>query len=403
MRRLTTYAVIVLLTVTALVLLWQFRSAVALFALALVLAAAARPTVDRLTGRRLPRGAAVLLTYGIGLGLVALAILLITNPLITELQALGNRLASTYEQTLPRWAEERPFLQAILAMLPPADELYELIIGAQGELLVRNALGVTRGLFGLASSLVVVLVLSIYWMVDQVRVERLLLSLLPAGRRARAREMWQAVMAGAGAYLRSEYVQSLLALALLSVGYLALGLEFALTLAVIGTIARLIPLLGIVLAPLPVLLSGWSDGWAIAIGATVYCVAVLVALDVVVEPRVLDRSRESPMVTLLVMLALLYEFGVIGLIVAPPLAGAIVILLRWALERGRPQPVAEPAAHLAELQMQLHLLQVSSAAEDEALAPEVANLLGRLEALMTRAASVLQPETVVPTEDSRPT
>jgi predicted PurR-regulated permease PerM len=390
MRRLALYSALALLTIAGLVLLWQFRSVVALFGLAVVLAAAVRPVVDRLVDRGLPRWLAAVLTYLFGLAVVASVLVIVMNPLVAELQSLADASAAAYEQVLPRWAERTPFLKAVVEQLPPADLVYEMILGAEGERIVANVLGITRGLFGLASGLAIILALSIYWTADQVRVERLILSLLPAVHRTGARNMWQATITHAGAYMRSEAVQSLLALGLLSAGYAAFGLNFPLTIALFGAIARLIPLIGVLLAPLPVLLMGWSQGWPVTLAAAAFSVAVLVALRMVVGPRLRDRQPESPILTLLVMLALVDEFGLLGLIVAPPLAAAIHIVLTFAFDRQRVTPASEPAEQMTALRRRLQALQAGSAMDEQPLSPEAVSLAERLENLLGQAAGAVQ-------------
>ena len=96
--------------------------------------------------------------------------------------------------------------------------------------------------------LLISLVLSIYWSVDQQHFKRLWLSLLPFDMRARAREIWQEIETGLGGYLRSQLIQSMLALILMGIGFQVLGLKYAVALAFLGAIGWLIPWVGVLLA-----------------------------------------------------------------------------------------------------------------------------------------------------------
>ncbi|MCA9983884.1 MAG: hypothetical protein KDE59_06310, partial [Anaerolineales bacterium] len=85
MTKLARYSVIVLSTLALLVIFWQFRLVVLLFLFAVIVAAALRPVITRLTARHVPIGLAHLLTY-LGLILILLAIVLFTgDQVITDL------------------------------------------------------------------------------------------------------------------------------------------------------------------------------------------------------------------------------------------------------------------------------------------------------------------------------
>lgn len=83
-----------------------------------------------------------------------------------------------------------------------------------------------------------------------------MLSLLAVGQRNQARRIWQAIESGAGAYLRSEIVQSFVGIVLLYIGYQLIGLPYPSLLALLGGMAWLVPLVGVLLTAIPVLAVG---------------------------------------------------------------------------------------------------------------------------------------------------
>jgi predicted PurR-regulated permease PerM len=212
--------------------------------------------------------------------------------------------------------------------------------------------------------------------------------------------LWLAVSGQAGAYLRSEAVQSLAALATLAAGYSALGLDYPLAMALFAAVARLIPLIGVVLAVIPPLLTGWSEGWPVALAAAGLAAAVVVGLKLLIEPRLRDRGSDSPILTLLVMLALVDEFGLLGLVAAPPLAAAVQIVLGFAFGRQKARPALEPAEQMTRLRDRLDQLHRSAQVAEEPLPPEAANMLERLEELLRRASGAVRAEDVAPVTDS---
>jgi putative permease len=390
MKRLAIYSVSVLATVTAVIFLWQFRGVLLLFLLSLALASAARPLVTRLVQRGVPLWLGTLLTYLAGLSLLAALLLLLGPALLGEGQHLADKAAAAYEQTWLAWTRGETSQQAIAARLPPPDLLLEALTGAQGELLAQRLFNLTTAVSAILGSFIVALALSVYWTVDQARFERLWLSLLPAGQRGQARLIWQAIEDGVGAYIRSEVVQSFIGIVLLYVGYRLIGLPYAALLALLGGLAWLVPLVGVFLTVVPVYAAGMLVGVEVAITAVVYTFAILLLLELLVEPRFFNRRRYSSLLTVLLMLILIEDFGVIGLILAPPLSAAIQIFgSHWLAAQKAANPTGA-ANQLSVLRERLAQVEANLQERADPPAPEVLSVADRLDKLIHRADQIVQ-------------
>ena len=179
MKRLAWFTLLVLATLTLAMIFWEFRVAVVLFGLSLAVAAAVRPLVDRLAARGVPRGLALLVTYAMCIGGLIALVLILSGPLLTDLQQLTRDLASGYEQLTAQWPTGSPLQQMLASQLPAASDLSTAITGPQGGAVLQAVLGLTMGSFDLLGQLLIVLVLSMYWSADQEHFKRLWLSLLP--------------------------------------------------------------------------------------------------------------------------------------------------------------------------------------------------------------------------------
>jgi predicted PurR-regulated permease PerM len=173
-----------------------------------------------------------------------------------------------------------------------------------------------------------VIALSLYWSADQLRFERLGLSLLPAKYHSKALHAWRSIEAGVGAYLRSEIVQSVLAGLFLWVIYWTLGIRYPILLALWGATVRLIPWFGALMAVLPALFIVIGSTPAVGLVAVMATIAVLFLLKEVIEPRVFHRHKYSSLLIVLFVIGLAEAFGFIGVILAPPFAVAVQILFR---------------------------------------------------------------------------
>jgi predicted PurR-regulated permease PerM len=385
MKRLAWFTAVVLGTLTAVLLVWEFRAAVVLFIISLVIAATVRPLVDWFSARRLPRGLALLLTYAVCVGFIIALVIILSGPLLSDLQQLTTDVTSGYEQLRAQWPNGTPFQQSLAQQLPAASDLYAAITGLQGGTLLQTALGLTLGSFDLLGQLLISLVLSIYWSADQERFKRLWVSLLPFEMRARAREIWQNIEFGLGGYVRSQVIQSVLASILLIIGYQVLGLKYPAALALIGTISWLIPWVGVLLAVIPAGLVGLSMSPALALLTVALTIGVLSFLEFVVEPRLFNRRRFSSLLVVIVVLVLVDQFGLIGIVIAPPLAAVIQIFASQLFRATTQAPTPQLAEPVSALQARLQSVQTLLAAQSDSSAPEITNLVDRLMQIILRA------------------
>jgi len=385
MKRLAGSTALILATLTAVFLVWQLSSAVVLFILSLVIAATIRPLIDWFAARGLPRALALLLAYVVCVGSIIALVIIFGGSLLTELQQLTKDVTSGYEQLISQWPKGTPFQQSLAQRLPAASDLYATITGAQGGALLQTAVGFTLGSFDVLGQLLISLVISIYWSTDQEHFKRLWVSLLPVEMRARARDIWQNIELGLGGYLRSQLIQSVLALILLGVGYHVLGLKYAAALALIGTIGWLIPWVGVLLAVIPAVLVGLSMSPVLGGMTAVLTIAVLAFLEFVIEPRLFNRRNFSSLLVVIVVLVLLDQLGLIGILIAPPLAAVIQIFASQLFRSTIPSPTLQLTQPISALQERLTAIQSGLVAQTETTTPEITNLMERLTQLITRA------------------
>src|SRR5688572_5160672 len=345
----------VMTTLLALLLLWQFRVVVIYVLISLALAATVRTIARSETRRSFVTSLLLVLLYLVSIGIFGLLIYLVSRLVIGDLQQLAQKISEQSTWILPPWLEGSLFQQALVAWLPTPDKLLEAIT-SQRQLMLSAVLGFTQGIGGIVSAFFVILFLSVYWSINQNHFERLWLSLLPSEQRTPARNIWRTLEHDLGAYIRSEIIQSLLAVMLLGFGYWLLGSRYPALLAVVGAVAWLVPVVGAALAVVLPLLLGLLTGAQLSLLTVFYTLIVLVALQVWVEPRLFRHKWNNPILTLIILLALADAFGLLGVILAPPLS--VVCQILWNLlvsDRLAPETVLQ-VSDLKERQARLRLL-----------------------------------------------
>jgi putative permease len=401
-KQLVGFGTAVMTTLLALVVLWQFRIVVVYVLISLTLAAALRPLVNRLVRQGFVVRVAWILLYLVALGSFGFLLFLTGKTAINEIQQLSPTVSVQDAWRLPIWLEGSSFQQALAARLPPPSKLFIAVTGDQGQLVLPAVLGFTQGIGGVVSGALVILFLSIYWSINQNHFERLWLSLLPSGQRKQARGIWRTVEPDIGAYIRGQIIQSLLAGLLLGLGYWLLGSPYPALLALAGALACLIPVVGAALAVIPVLLVGLLTSVQLSLFTALYALVILIALGVWVKPRLFNRRWDNPILTVVLLIALADAFGLVGIIVAPPVS--VVCQILWSRLVSR-RTVAGAAAQVSDLkERQARVWETIKAMEDPPLAL-VTSSMERLTHLIEKAEPILQAgleAAALPAEPSEP-
>jgi putative permease len=387
----------VMTTLLALVVFWQFRIVVIYIMVSLALAAMVRPLILDWKSRGLIMRLVLILLYLVGLGIFGFLLLLVGRYALNDVQQLVQTLSVQGVWKMPAWLEGSAFQKALITWMPTPDKLFEAMTGEQGQFVLPAMLNFTEGIGAFVSGILLILLLSVYWSINQIHFERLWLSLLPSEQRKNARGIWREIEPDLGAYIRSELLQSLLAVLLLGIGYWLLGSPYPILLALLGALAWLVPVVGVVLAVLPPLLIGMMTSVPLSLLTVIYTLIVVLALQLWVEPRLFKRNWDNPILTLIIMLSMADAFGLLGIIIAPPLSAVCQIVWKLLVSNRLASGATVLISDLKERQE--HLRTVISEME-EAPPPLVVSSMERLAALLEKAEPILPAASLAETSES---
>lgn len=383
MKRFAVITSIVLLVLSFLVITWRLQNVVYIFLASLVITMTLERPIDLLTARGAPRWLAVLSLYGASLlGMAAIALIVFT-PFIREIDPFAQDILNQYgllENRLARIADKQRGI--LIATLPTTESVAAMIVANSDDGLGKGLVAAAQRLLGIAGELAMAFVIAIYWSMDSTRFERLWLSLLPPARRTRVRRFLGRLERSVGAYVRSEILQTLLAGALLTALYALIGIPYPFLLATLIALTWLIPILGGAVALIVAVLVGWFVGWSTAVIAGGATLLVLALMEYIVQPRLYRGQRYWGILTVILMLALGNAFGLIGVLVAPPIALILQMLIDGFLERDRAfvdQPVDD---ELNTIRTDLDTLKLQIAAGQDRPSAKIADLVARLERLV---------------------
>jgi predicted PurR-regulated permease PerM len=202
------------------------------------------------------------------------------------------------------------------------------LLSTRGTALVGGVLGAGELVLSAASSVLVVIVLVVYFLAAMPRIKLFFYRLAPQSRRARVILIGDEIFDKVGGYMLGNFLTSLIA-GLGTWAWLEIfGVPYALLLGLLVALLDLIPVIGSTIGGAVVSLVALTVSLPVAIATLVFYIAYRLAEDYLIVPRVMGRAVQVPaVVTVLAVLVGGALMGLIGALVAIPAAAALSLLL----------------------------------------------------------------------------
>jgi predicted PurR-regulated permease PerM len=304
----------------------QARSVLVLLVVAMFIALGLNPVVEFLIRRKLRRGLSVVLVFIavlVVLGLVGFAVVPVVSEQITNLiksapsmlqDLLGDRRIKAFNDRFQLVSKAQQALSS----------------GSLVQQLFGGILGAGKIVLGAVFSGVTLLILTLYFLASLPAIKNAIYRLTPASSRARVRVLEDTIFAQISAFISGTFVVAMIAGTLSFIFLLIVGLsEYALALALVIAVFDIIPLIGATIGAIIVCIVAFVDSTAVGIAAVIFYVAYQLFENYVLQPRVFKRAVDVPgalvVIAALIGAALL---GVVGALLAVPVAAALLMLLR---------------------------------------------------------------------------
>ena len=311
----------VLATIVGVWLFLQLRAIVVLLVVALVFAGTFNPLVEWLERRGIKRLYALTLLFFALLLATSLLIFLTVPPFLEQLAQIV-RDAPQHREQLIALLQQRDFTAPLARALQHAGleqtftRIENSLVGYTPEALKALAWAVTT------------LFLSFYLVADGKRMQGAVYAIVPRGYHMRLARILQNLEAIVGGYMRGQLITSAAVGVFTYLLLLICGVPNALSLALLAAVVDVIPFIGALLATAPAVLVAFSKGMSTGL-------VVLVALFIYQEiesriliPKVYGRAlRLAPVTVVLALLAGGLLLGVIGALLALPIAAGLQMMV----------------------------------------------------------------------------
>jgi predicted PurR-regulated permease PerM len=297
------------------------------------------PLVDWLQKKRIPRSLGLILIY-VGIIFIVLFLFRMIIPPISE--QIGQ-LISNFPDLWNKFSDNFAELKELSSKYGFGNNLS----GGFGSLeagIGKAASGVYAfvvSFFKDIINLIFVLVLAFYIVLQKEVVYKVFRAVVPIKYLPRYVKVYEEIQAKIGDWARAQLLLGLIIGALAFAGLIFLIPEYALILAVIAGLTEMIPYLGPTLGAIPAVFLGFlvpETSFIRGFAVLILYVVIQQAENYILVPQIMKKQVGlNPVIVMIAMLIGARIFGIIGIILAIPVATAISIIL----EEARSKPAAQ--------------------------------------------------------------
>lgn len=317
--------------VVALTILRALAGASQVFVLVLIslfFAAGLNPAVEFFQRRGLKRGSAVAIVVSLVLVLVGLVSWIVIPPMVDQINAFvknAPELISNLKNnsTINSINDRYGIIDAISKKVSSNIHDGQFVFTAFG-----GVVGVGKAVLSGAVSILTVLVLTLYLTASLPQVTNTAYRMVPLSRRARVASLTDAIISRVGAFVASQAIVAVIAGIFALILGTVLHIPYTMPVAVVVFICGLIPLIGHLLGcSIFTLIALTKSPLAGVIVFVAYVIYVQIE-NYVVMPRIMKKSLSMPgLVTILAAMLGTSLLGLIGGLLAVPIAAAIMLII----------------------------------------------------------------------------
>lgn len=328
--------------------IYSIREILVLFFVALLLSAALDPTIDYLEKKKIPRGFGIIFLYLVAFFVIGFFISKLV-PLVAEqtlelarhIGDLIKNLTTNQKSDIPFFDKLRPLIERFLASVDEETLTQNLQIaleniGGQLKNIAGNTFTAIQVVFNGIFNAVLVLVLAFFMTINEKCIERFFVSIFPSRYEKYIMVKTHAIKQGVGAWLRGQLLLCFIIGLMTYIGLLILGVPYAATLAMIAGLFELIPYVGPFLSAVPAILialniSPWMALWVVV----AYFIIQEMENNVVVPLVMKSAVGINPIIIFFALLVGFQFLGVLGMILAIPVATIVSIFVKDFTSRDR--------------------------------------------------------------------
>lgn len=283
------------------------------------------PLVDLLVKCKIKRTYAVLILYLVILGLITFLIVAIIPFLRDQIVSFINNLpeyVTEVQTVLEKWMGSDVFMQIQQSFEFSAVDIMKDIAAKVSELADNTVRGIGT-VVGAVTEFVLAFIIApfvlFYLLKDGKKLPEYIVRFVPTDLRGRTKRVMSEMNDQISSYIRGQIIVSLCIGILLYIGYLIIGLDYSLVLAIIAACTAIVPYLGPAIAITPALVIALVTSPIMLLKMIVIWTIVQFVEGKFISPQIMGKTLKiHPITIIFVILTAGNLFGIVGIILAIP-------------------------------------------------------------------------------------
>lgn len=317
----------IILILLAFYFFYLIKDILVILFVSLILASALDPWVDWMQKRKIPRGLGIILIYLVLFIIASSALYLIIPPIVSQVNELSVSFPYYLEKIISGFSALKEYTSQHGILNNIKDNL-----GTFSANLERAAGGIfstISGIVGNIFSFFLVLVITFYMVVEENAMKKIVWSVAPGEYQPYIMQLVNRMQGKIGLWLRGQLILSLIIFILTFLGLAILGVNYALVLALIAGLTEFIPYLGPTLASIPAIFLAFTQSPMLALFVlALYYIIQLVENHIIVPKLMQKVVGLNPIISIVVLLVGFKVAGIVGAILAIPVATAASVFLK---------------------------------------------------------------------------
>lgn len=309
------------------------------FSIALILAYFFDPLYKFLINKKAPKVLAIIIIFGIIIALLILTIFFIIPSVIKQLNILYNEIPKFINsyQTLILSLEPQ-----LSRFIDPAD--VEALLKENLTELQKNILSFSRTIIiylsnivsSITFGMVIVPLILFYLLKDMLIFKENLYTFVSKEKKKEFKEILEEIDRIVSGFIRGRIIVCFIVGTLIGIGLYFLNLKFALIIGIVSGIFNFVPYLGPIVGVILALIFAIGSSWWVLLMIVVLFVLVNQLEAIYLNPNILGKELGlHPLTVILSMLICGQLLGILGVLVAVPLAAILkVLFFRYLIQEG---------------------------------------------------------------------
>lgn len=305
--------------------LFAVKDMVVMLLAAVIVAAAIEPIADRMAKYRIPRAVTVVVVYLLVILLLIGVGALMADPLVEQTRAL----AAAVPEVVSRFS-------GLSTVVPEFDQQQVIDavqqgLGQFGNNLANISINIfasTRTLINNLVNFLFVFVIALYLVTEQDALKKFARLIVSKKHINRVEKSLDRVHRSLGKWVLAQLTLGVSVGLIVGLGLWVLGVPYALLLGILSALLEFIPVIGPILSAIPGILVALAQSWVLAVVVWVFYVIVGQVEGQVLIPNIMKRAVGlKPLITIIAVLVGARLFGVVGILLAVPVAVVIKVFV----------------------------------------------------------------------------